>query len=86
MEVGSGGDEEVNVVERRVGLKRREDGFPCRVRRREVEDVGWYLPCVARRGHSLAGLQALPFEYRSSFQSNIPRCFVNSVHHKSNEM
>lgn len=40
VEVGSGGEEEVNVVARRVGLKRRDEG--C-TERSDVSSINWYI-------------------------------------------
>jgi hypothetical protein len=63
--VGNGGNEEVSVVARRVGLKRREDACAVGVNNLEHEaQQALYVLYAAKSGHSRAGLRASPVAYR----------------------
>ena len=63
--VGNGGNDDVSVVARRVGLKRREDACAVGVNGlKHQAQQALYVLCAARSGHSPAGPRASPVAYR----------------------
>jgi hypothetical protein len=64
--VGNGGNEDVSVVARRVGLKRREDAwqFEYQQHRNIKRSNSCFVLCAAKSGRSRVGPQASPAAYR----------------------
>lgn len=72
VEVGRGGNEEVNVVARRVGLKRRDDGYKTQCKFVETQITELRSLFAAKSAHNLADPQASPFVSHLNFRSSIP--------------
>ena len=70
VEEGRGGEEEVKVVARRVGLKRRDDGFG---RKDQRSLTCWCsksvdIPFFAKSNHNHGDLPTWPFECHLNFR------------------
>jgi hypothetical protein len=75
--VGNGGNEDVSVVAKRVGLNRREDACAASVNIPGISSAAGALLCAAKSSRSRVSPPASPAVYHLGSLSNIPKDTVD---------